>query len=58
MLLGEALDDLKKENTHRVIGGQLYRLDDKDNDNTKDVLHKPNDLVSIDKKLHKRQKKE
>jgi hypothetical protein len=45
MLLGEALDDLKKENTHRVIGGQLYRLDDKDNDNTKkDVLHKPNDF--------------
>jgi hypothetical protein len=24
--------------------GQLYRLDDKDNDNTKDVLHKSNDF--------------
>jgi hypothetical protein len=43
MLLGEALDDLKKENTpsHWWIN---CRLDDKDNDNTKDVLHKPNDF--------------
>jgi hypothetical protein len=37
------LDDLKKENTRSVVD-QLYRLDDKDNDNTKDVLHKPNDF--------------
>jgi hypothetical protein len=39
MLLGEALDDLKKGKYTESLVDQLYRLDDKENDNTKKTFY-------------------
>jgi hypothetical protein len=45
MLLGEALDDLKKGKYTESVVDQLYRLDDKDNDKTKKTFYiNPNDF--------------